>query len=292
MLVSMTGFGRAEVPLSPSGRAVVEVRCLNSRFLEVEARLPDGFQPLEEEVRAAVGKAIRRGQVRVSVSARVPARPAAVALRTDVARRYAAELKRLKRQLGLPGSVTLETVLTLPQVVAVAERSEPSRQEWKQVQAGLHRALDHAVTMRRREGERTAKVLEQILKAMETLRGRVIRRLPEIERQMKQRFLARLEKAIAQAGPQERPVERPLLLAEASAFAHSSDVSEELARIASHLAALRKAESGRTIDFLAQELQREVNTLGTKQRDGQVTRWVVAMKSQVEKLREQAANVE
>lgn len=288
----MTGFGRAEVPLGPSsGRAVVEVRSLNQRFLEVETRLPDGFQPLEAQIRSEVARAMQRGQVRVTVSVRGLTRPAQVALQADVARRYVAQLRRLKGQLKLPGSLTLETVLSLPQVVTVADREEPSRRQWRQVQGGFQRALRQAVAMREREGARTAKVVSRILKSLETLRGRVQGRLPQIERQMKERFLARLEKAMAQAGGAERP-ERPALLAEASAFAQGSDVSEELARIGSHLTALRRAESGRTMDFLAQELQREVNTLGTKLRNSQVVRWVVAMKGQVEKLREQAANLE
>ena len=287
----MTGFGRAEVPLAPAGRVVVEVRSLNHRFLEVETRLPEGFQPLEAEVRSGVGKAMQRGQVRVSVSVKAAARPAQVVLQAELARRYAAQLRRLKGQLGLGGEVTLQTVLSLPQVVAVADKGEPSKQECRQVQEGFQRALRQAVAMRQREGTRTAKVLAGIFRAMETLRCRVQKRLPEVQRQAKERFLARLEKTLAQAGGAEKP-ERSALLAEASSFAQGGDVSEELARIGSHLAALRGAASGRTIDFLAQELQREVNTLGTKARDGQVVRAVVAMKGQIEKLREQAANIE
>lgn len=287
----MTGFGRAEVPLAPPGRAVIEVRSLNQRFLEMETRLPEGFQPLEEEIRSAVGRAMQRGQVRVSVSVRAQARPAQVALQMDVARRYAAQLRRLKSQLGLGGEVTLQAVLSLPQVVTVAERGEPSRQEYRRVREGFRRALRQAVAMRQREGARTAKVLAGIFRALESLREKVRKRLPEVRRQAGERFLARLEKALAQAGGTERP-ERSALLAEASSFAQGGDVSEELARIGSHLAALRGATSGRTIDFLAQELQREVNTLGTKARDSQVVRAVVAMKGQIEKLREQAANIE
>lgn len=293
MLLSMTGFGRAEVPLGrPPGRAVVEVRSLNHRFLEVEVRLPEGFQPLEEGIRSAVGKAMQRGQVRVSVSVRSPGRPAQMILQGDVARRYAAQLRRLKGQLGLSGPITLETLVSLPQVVQGVEKGQPSAPEWRRVQEGFQRALRQAVAMRQREGARTARVLAAVLKSMETLRGRVQRRLPEVERQMRARFLARLEKALAQAGAAAGAVERPALLAEASAFAQGGDVSEELARIGSHLTALRGATGGRTMDFLAQELQREVNTLGTKVRDSQVVRWVVAMKGQIEKLREQAANIE
>ena len=291
MLVSMTGFGRAEVALAPSGRTVVEVRSLNQRFLEVETRLPDGFQPLEEEIRSAVGRSMQRGQVRVNVSVRAQARLAQVALQADVARRYAAQLRRLKKQLGLSGEVTLQAVLSLPQVVTVADKGEPSRQECQRVREGFQRALRQAVVMRQREGARTAKVLAAIFKTLESLRGKVQKHLPEVQRQAKQRFLARLEKALAQAGGAERP-ERSAMMAEASSYAQGGDVSEELARIGSHLAALRGAVSGRTIDFLAQELQREVNTLGTKVRDSQVVRSVVAMKGQIEKLREQAANIE
>lgn len=283
----MTGFGRAR-----PGRAVVEVQTLNHRFLEVECRLPEGFQALESELRSTVSRAIRRGRVRVSVSApsnldsRAPG-----SFRQELIRQYLFQIRQLKRRLKLPGEITLPMVLGLPQVIAPPERGTVSASEGSSLRKGLAEALQQVLRMRRKEGRQLSRVLLSHAKNLERFSAQVARRTPTVHRRMRRGFEKRLKTLLRAADPR-------VVASEAASFAQSADVSEELSRIRIHLSALSKAAQGnveapgRTIDFLAQELQREVNTLGSKMRDAQVIRAVVAMKNQIEKIREQAANVE
>lgn len=299
----MTGFGRAEVSIPPSGRAVVEIRAVNHRFLEVETRLPEGFQSWEEEVRTRVSRQLRRGQVRVSVSLKGSETLLPVEFNSAQARRYLKQLRQLERALGLRDAVTLELLMGLPQVMTAADREHPSTRQWPRVERAVEQALVHLVRMRRQEGARLQRVLLTEIRTLARLTGKVKRSAPMIHRQAQKKLAKRME-TLLQSSPAPA-VSRSSVLAEAGTLAQASDVSEELARIDSHLTALTKtaqgepagtgpksSSPGRTIDFLAQELQREVNTLGTKLRNGTVIQCVVAMKGQIEKLREQAANLE
>ncbi len=307
MLISMTGFGRAEVALPSGTQAVVEIRTLNHRFMEMETRLPEGLQGYEDSLRAMVADAIHRGRVRVSVAMKISETASPVTFQTALAKRYVNQLRRVKQDLKLGGSVTLETVLGLPQVMVSAKREGALARSWPSLKQGLSRALAHTLKMRRQEGKRLEKVLENLLKTMEGLHRKIRHRAPIAQSVLRTRLTSRIQAALQSTGGAARPTGRSAVAAEAAAWVQSTDVSEELARIASHLTALRQAargnsgasknkalagSPGRTIDFLAQELQREANTLGAKMRDTAVVRWVVAMKGQIEKLREQAANVE
>ena len=276
----------------------MEVRSVNHRFLEVECRLPEGLQGFEETVRAMVGRIVRRGQVRVSVALKAMREPPAVVFQSELARRYLTQLRSLKRGLGLTGEVTLEMILGLPQVISVAERNNaPSVQLWRQIQRGVTEALEEAVQMRRQEGARLQKALTRLIETMERLHRMICREVPRVQRGLQKRLAARIEGVLRNAGSGIPATEPAAILTEAASFVQATDVSEELDRIESHFVALRKAvgghgSPGRTIDFLAQEFQREVNTLGTKLRDGSILRAVVNLKGQIEKLREQAANLE
>lgn len=295
----MTGFGRAEVPVPPHGHAAVEIHTLNHRFLEVDCRLPDGLQLLEAPVREAVASTIRRGRVRVSVALKSKEIPNPRMFQTEVARRYLAELREFQRRLKVPGPVTLEMLLGLPQVVAAPEREALSTRWWPHLKAGIQKALERVLTMRRQEGRRLARKLSSLVDSLERLNGRVRRQVPAAQAQMEKRWADRITRTLKKNGSgQEAASDRKAIVAEAAALVQATDVSEELTRIDSHLKALRHALSGRaenpgrTADFLAQELHREANTLGAKMRDGVVIRSVVAMKNQIEKIREQVANVE
>ena len=306
-MISMTGFGRAETDLPGSGRAVAEVRSVNHRFLEMEIRLPEGLQGYYEEgIRAMAAQAFARGQVKISVTVKGLREPGEVVFREQLARRYQKQLEALRQRLGLSGGVTLEMLIGLPQVVAVAERDGASAAAIrKPVEQAVLRALAAAAKMRRQEGARLEKTLRQRITLFEELTRRIRQRVPEAQTGFRERLAERIKTVLQQAG-REIPTEEAVTR-EAALLVQSTDVNEELERIDSHLTALRSAvagkaagpakrgeqvSSGRTLDFLAQELQREVNTLGTKLRDGAIGRWVVEFKGQIEKLREQAANIE
>lgn len=292
MLLSMTGFGRAEVKLPPSGRAVIEIQTLNHKFLEVECRVPDGFQAMEGALRARAATAVRRGRMRISVNLKTGSLKTPATIQMDVARRYVHEINRMKSMLKLAGPITPETILSLPQVVSVGYALEELPASWrKAIEQGVAQALAQVVQMRRKEGQRLEKTLQQLEQTLAHLSGRIRQRIPAAQREFKERFMARVKILAPEA-------DAKLLTTEAAAMIQGSDVSEEIARIQSHLLALKNAMAGktespgRTIDFLAQELHREVNTLGSKLREAQITQWVVDLKGQIEKLREQAANIE
>ena len=320
MLLSMTGFGRAEAALAAVsgsrtrrlgalasvGRVAVEVRSVNHRFLEVEARLPEGLQAFEEAARRLVARQVRRGQVRVSVAIQWRTTQPPVVFQADLAERYLAQLRQLQQRLKLTGTLGLETILTLPQVMSLAEREHPSAQHWPQIEKTAVQAVAEMIRMRRREGAKLQKELLRLLRQMEQLTHQIRRRVPEFQKQAGIRLAERVEAALKETAP-SLAENRQAIFAEATSLMQGSDVSEELARLDSHFEALKKtisgkraakagqesaSSAGRTMDFLAQELQREVNTLGTKLRDPGVLQNVVAMKGQIEKLREQAANIE
>gem|GEM_PF-788762 len=310
MLTSMTGFGRAETAWASSGRVTVEARSVNHRFLEVEARLPEGLQAFEDATRTLVVRQVRRGQIRVSVALKWTMTQPPVVFQADLAERYLRQLRQLQRRLKLAGPIPLETVLTLPQVMA-ADRAYSAAPPWPLIERAVTKAVAEMVRMRKREGARLEKELRRLVRVLGQWTAQVRRRVPEFEKQAQKRLADRMEAALESVGAPESK-SRQALLAEAASWVQSTDVSEELARIDSHHEALLKAiaglpgstpalgrldketgsSPGRTMDFLAQELQREVNTLGTKMRDPAVLHAVVAMKGQIEKLREQAANVE
>lgn len=291
MLTSMTGFGRAEVELPPKARVVVEIRSLNHRFLEVECRLPEGIQGLEDSLRQMVARSLRRGRVRVSVAVKSDRTNPAAFFHLEAARRYAAELTRLARSLKIPGEITLPTLLNLPGVVTAPDKSLlPS--EWAAgLEKGARRALGQLAAMRQKEGRRLGQAMAQVVLQMERSTGWIRRQLPGLEKKLARRFALRIQRLAPKADPRE-------VAAQAANMVSASDVTEELTRIRSHLTAVRQAAQGqgaspgRTLDFLAQELHREVNTLGSKASDAAIVQRVVSMKHQIEKLREQAANVE
>lgn len=303
-MTSMTGFGRAEAVLPPAGRVAVEIRSVNHRFLEVETRVPEGFQAWEEEMRVLAARQLRRGQVRVSVSMKWNDAPLPVEFDRAQAARYLRELRRLEKKLGLKETVTLQLLLGLPQVMKAADREHPSARQWPLVQKAVEQALAALVRMRRQEGARLQRELQAEIAVLARLAEKVRRNAPLIYRQAQKRLAKRIETLLR--GSSAAAMSSASVLAEAGTLAQAADVSEELARIDSHLHALTKmvrgeqvasagdraSSPGRTIDFLSQELQREVNTLGTKLRDAAVVECVVAMKGQIEKLREQAANLE
>jgi len=303
MLTSMTGFGRVEVTLPSVGPAAVEIHTLNHRFLEVEVRLPEGFQAVEEPIRTTVARRIRRGRVRVLVVLKSRTALAPAVLQVNTARRYTVQLRKLQRELKLIGGPTLEMIVGLPQVVVPPERNASPHRWWPSLRRGVDQALSQVVRMRREEGERLESVLTRLIRMLEHLTLRIKRQIPKIQVGLRQR-LARRIRQLTQAATrtpmstQSGSPDWAPVIAEAASLVQAGDVSEELARIDSHLVSVRKTlegqedSPGRTLDFLAQELHREASTLAAKVREGRVVRWVVAMKNQIEKLREQAANVE
>jgi len=275
----------------------VEVRSTNHRFLEVVVRLPRELGALEDRVRAAVAERVRRGRVEVLVREDSGLRPREAVVDTELARRYADALERLRRELGLAEPVTLGALLALPEVVRLEEARPDPEATWEALHPVLQRALERLVDMRTKEGGRLAADLRERLARLESWVERVAQRAEELPRAYAQRLRQRVAELLRSLEVDQPPDEARLAL-EVAAFADRCDVREELVRLRSHLEEARAllegpdGSVGRKLEFLLQEMQREVNTVGSKAADLEVTRAVVEMKSELEAIREQVQNVE
>jgi len=296
VLRSMTGYGAAEQH-TDGGRWWVEVRSTNHRFLEVVVRLPRELGALEDRVRAAVAQRVRRGRVEVLVREDGGQRPREAVVDTELARRYARALEDLRQKLALEERLTLSALLALPDVVRVEEARRDADAAWEDLRPVLERALDGLVQMRTSEGRRLAGDLQERVARLERWVEQVARRAEELPRAYAERLRQRVADLLQALGVEGLPDEARLAM-EVAAFADRCDVREELVRLRSHLQEVRtllQAEDGavgRKLEFLLQEMQREVNTVGAKAADLEVARAVVEMKSELEAIREQVQNVE
>ncbi len=296
MVRSMTGYGVAEVD-AEGGRWWVEVRSTNHRFLEVTVRLPKDLGALEERVRAEVARRVRRGRVDVVVREEPGRRARTVAVDVELARRYAQALEDLRRTLGLEDSPTLAALLSLPEVVRVEEARPDADAAWQALYPGLERALEALVGMREQEGARLAEDLRERVARLEEWVEAVQRRAQALPQAYAERLRERVA-ALLRGLNVDSPPDEARLAMEVAAFADRCDVREELVRLRSHLEQARgllesrDGAVGRKLEFLLQEMQREVNTVGSKAADLEVTQAVLEMKSELEAIREQVQNLE
>jgi uncharacterized protein (TIGR00255 family) len=286
----MTGFGSAEGNVL-GGRLSIEIRTVNHRHYNPQLKLPAELAGVEAPLRERLRQLLERGHV--TVSARwIDAPPAegAVALDLTRARQVLAAAKELKRRLKLKGEVDLAFLARHPDVLAL--QRDGATAEWGEVEPIVERAGRELLAMRTREGAALATELERRLTALEAGAVAIERRAPE----RLTAELARLKKAVAEltGGVQ---VDAQRLAVEIALLADRVDITEELVRLRTHIAACRAALAtdgavGKQLGFLAQELLREVNTIGSKANDAGITQEVIAMKGELEKFREQLENLE
>jgi uncharacterized protein (TIGR00255 family) len=291
---SMTGYGRGE---SAEGgfKITVELSSVNRKQAEISAWLPHELEPLEPLVRDEVNRRIARGRVTVRIALHASQSTAERQLRLDVslAKAYARELHRLVKELKLDGGVTLEALLRAPGVLQTDDPPEDPERFWPTTQKALGKALDALIKMRTKEGRHLA----DDLKARIALLRVSVETIRDLAPGVTARYREQLRERIRSAGLPLPPEEDERLLKEVVYFADRSDISEEVTRLQSHFAqfedcARSKEPVGRTLDFLAQEMNREVNTIGSKANDAAISREVVGMKAELEKFREQVQNVE
>ncbi len=289
---SMTGHGRGDNARGGI-RAAVEVHSVNRKQSEILVTLPREIATLENRVRETVHAVVSRGRVMVGVEIETSAESSPdVEFDTVLAEKYRDAVKALKTRLGIDGELTIESVLRLPGVVRPLEKKADPEEVWPMVEAACKSALADLVVMREREGRHLAKDLIQRLKEVRSSMNRI----RELHPEARDRCAENLRERIAKAGV-TLPQQDERLLKEIAFFADRSDISEELTRLESHLAQfahhLRAEEPvGRTLDFMTQEIFRELNTLGAKANDAAISQCVVACKSEMEKIREQVQNIE
>jgi uncharacterized protein (TIGR00255 family) len=293
MIRSMTGFGAAEGPVG-AARVSVELRSVNHRFFNPSIKLPTALSQWEGEVREALRTRIARGHVTVFARIERPEGPGAV---VDEARfaAYAEELKRLKKEHKLTGDVDVGTIMRLPDVLRMGTEDDGvTAGTAAELVAVVEAACTALQAMRAQEGQRLARVIAERIALVAAAVGRLAARAPERLEAQRVRLRENVEKLSGGIS-----VDPQRLAQEIAILADRLDVGEELDRFASHLAAFRDALSGKDAEpvgkrlgFLLQELLREANTTGSKANDAPMLQDVVAIKEELERIREQVENLE
>jgi len=291
---SMTGYGRGGCAQN-GFKITVELSAVNRRQSEISLNLPRELEMLEAPIRDAINAKIARGRVvvRVSVHAGGDKLSARMHINLPLARAYTTELNRLARQLKLAGEVTLDQLIRAPGVLQTDEELVEAEKIWPVLERALLQGLAALVKMREREGQHLAKDLAGRIAVMR----RAVRTIQKQAPLTAENYRRQLVERIKAAGLESPAPDDERLLKEVVLFADRSDISEELTRLQSHFQQFedcRKSKEpvGRTLDFLAQETNREVNTIGSKANDAVISREVVTLKAELEKFREQAQNVE
>ena len=289
-MLSMTGYGRATREMD--GRQMtIELKSVNHRFLDVSFRMPRNLLFLEEAARKAIGVRLSRGHVDVFVTyknLRTDAR--SVTVDRPLFEAYARALGSVT-EFGLKDDRSLMAIAKLPDVLVVTEAEEDREAVTALMLEVMGEALDQLIAMRAREGEAMRRDLNEKVDAVEAMTADIEARYPETVDAYRQR----LRDAVAELVAQE--VDETRLLMEVALMADRSAIAEEIVRLRSHVAQLRRLFEddrpiGRRIDFIVQELNREANTISSKSQDIPITQLAVAMKAEIEKLREQLQNVE
>ena len=294
MVKSMTGYGRARE--TRNGRDItVEVRSVNNRYLDCSVKMPRAYGFAEDAIKALVQKRTSRGKVDVFISVDAKgAEETVVAVNEPLARSYIAALRQL---YGLSDGMlrkkyAVTDLARLPDVLQVTKAEEDLETVTADLCAVLEEALTAYTSMRETEGEKLAQDILGRLDTIEALTARVEARSPQTVAEYREKLLARMQEVL-----QSTAIDQSRILTEAAIFADKVAVDEETVRLRSHLSQLRAMLSsgepvGRKLDFLIQEVNRESNTIGSKCTDLEIARWVVDLKAEVEKIREQVQNIE
>lgn len=273
MIKGMTGYGVAQLS-SGKVKALVEIKSLNHRYFDVNYFLPLGFGSLEEKIRLMLRKEIDRG--RITVSVRIQQKPQqTIALNKEAVRAHLKIAKSLTREFGLKNDISQSDIIRLPGVIETSESFVQPGDVWPVLEKSLQRALKSLMSMRRREGKSLNTNLCGLLRRMEQHQKKISVRTATILKDKRKVFTEE----------------------EFTSFQKSSDIGEELTRLQHYINELKlllksKVAVGKKIDFVAQEMQRETNTIGSKVQDKIISGSVIALKGKIEKIREQAQNIE
>jgi len=290
----MTGYGRGDC--SQDGfKIIVELSSVNRKQSEISVNLPRELEMLEAQIRDVINRHIARGRltVRVSLHAAESKFSARMHLNVPLAKAYSRELSRLAKQLKLPGPVTLDQLARAPGVFQTDEQIVEEEDFAPAVEKALKKALIQMLSTREREGAHLLADLTERVAQMRKAAEKVRKQAPLVAKRYRQQLLERIKTA----GIEAPGTDDDRLLKEVVYFADRSDISEELTRLQSHFQQFddcvkAREPVGRMLDFLAQEMNREINTIGSKANDSLISRQVVTLKAELERFREQAQNVE
>lgn len=292
MIKSMTGFGRCLE--STGGKTIlVEIKSVNHRYYEFSSRVPRSCGFLDEKLKSFVQGKVSRGKIDVGVSIQYDGvSDEKIEVNTEVAKGYITALRSANAELGLEDDLTLSRIMRLPDIFDIKKVEEDEETVWNDVRTVAEKALEKFIAMREAEGE---KMLEDILSRLDyitVLVEKIEKKSPETTEKYRQKLFDKISEVLKDSNVDEQRI-----LTEAAIFSEKTAVDEETVRLRSHIQQCRDMLSldeavGRKLDFLIQEFNREANTIGSKCQDIEITKIVVDLKSEIEKIREQVQNIE
>jgi uncharacterized protein (TIGR00255 family) len=291
MIKSMTGFGRFEATVLGM-RCNIEVRCVNGRYLEVSTKLPKDWADKELLIREVIREYVTRGSLSMFIRVDEAVASSAVQLNTEAAKSYVQALRALQQELGIAGDVTLDHVVAFDGVFQAPSAESGDVDAWPELKIAVAGALEALNGMRAKEGAQLAldflARLDMIEQGLQQVEARSQARIPLERERLRERVRQLVEDAI---------VDEQRLQLEIALLSDKLDVSEECVRLRSHIRFFREnlaegAGVGRKLNFLLQEMNREVNTIGSKSNDPEIAKIVVGMKEEFERIREQVQNIE
>lgn len=292
MIKSMTGYGKSEQTID-SLNVTVEIKSVNHRYFEFSARVPREYGFLEEKLKKYCNSLITRGKVECYVSVEdLEEREMEVNVNKTLAAGYVKALKELSERFGLKDDISAVTLSRYPDVITLHKASEDEERIWNAVKAVAETAVSKFIEMRETEGSKLRGDIlsraDYIIECVEFIEGRS----PETVREYNEKLKQRMKELLGDAA-----VDEQRLLNEAAIYADKIAVDEETVRLRSHILQLREFMNsseaiGRKLDFLVQEINREANTIGSKAQDVDIAKKVIAIKAEVEKIREQVQNIE
>ena len=291
-MLSMTGYGKGEY-IQGGLEMTVEIKTVNNRYLDVSVKAPRIFAAYEDVIRTTVRKKLTRGHADVFVSVKDKReRPTALSVDLALAKAYISAAQALKAEApDLPDDITLSSVLRYPDVLKQEDVQSLDEELTSGLEIALNAALDKLNEMRAVEGQKLKEDMLARVATIETLVAEIATRAPLIAKEYREKLTARVKEYLDGA-----QIEESRLLTEVAVFTDKSNIDEELTRLRSHIEQFRSiAEEGivgRKLDFLVQEFNREANTTCSKSNDVTITRAGLALKNEIEKIREQVQNLE
>lgn len=292
MIKSMTGYGKSEQTID-SLNVTVEIKSVNHRYFEFSARVPREYGFLEEKLKKYCNSLITRGKIECYVSVEdLEEREMEVNVNETLAAGYVKALKELSERFGLKDDISAVTLSRYPDVITLHKASEDEERIWNAVKTVAETAVSKFIEMRETEGSKLRGDIlsraDYIIECVEFIEGRS----PETVREYNEKLKQRMKELLGDAA-----VDEQRLLNEAAIYADKIAVDEETVRLRSHISQLREFMNsseaiGRKLDFLVQEINREANTIGSKAQDVDIAKKVIAIKAEVEKIREQVQNIE
>ncbi|MBQ1251555.1 MAG: YicC family protein, partial [Firmicutes bacterium] len=289
---SMTGYGR-ETAESVNWKVTVEMKSVNNRFLDVTVKMPKQYNPLEEQIKKEISAVLSRGHVDAYITVEeVGERKQSIAVDTDLALDYCRAMKEIAEKTGLPYQINLMDVASYYGVLTAQKEESDLDELWITMSEAVKGSLKQLFEMRVTEGAKLAEDITSRLDILAEIREKIMVRSPLVVSDYREKLTQRIQEYLGNV-----EIDRDKLLNEVAFFTDKADIAEELARLASHfeqfLTNLAKDEPvGRKLDFILQEINREVNTIGSKANDTEISHLVIEAKGELEKIREQVQNFE